>query len=462
MEESANRATLDRLLALSPTEFEFAVARLLSHFGYGEIRRTGGAGDLGVDIVCQDEHGGLVAVQCKRYAVGNTVTSPNIQQFFGMLVHHGARQGIYITTSTFTKSAFDLAAARDIRTIEGTELAVLFAAYPGLLGLGQHTGRASPLATNESIRTDEHGTQRRHDPLRNPPRFARAWGGCGTGIGEFSYPWGVAVDSSGLVYVADYGNNRIQVFDDEGRAKHAWGSEGSKPGQFHYPRNVSVDPLGRICVADGPNYRIQIFRSTGTFIEEWPCPHPDAIGVDGDGCVYVASHGSIRIDPEWTPSSVTKFSPHGEVLMHWEISSEGWEPDDVYYDYWGIAVAPNGHIYVGLVPDDASAAPVLLQRWDPEGNLLAQWTGAESVGQDLTVPKGLATDQFGNVLVANSLAHRVQKFTPEGEFLWQVGGRNEDGFAFNNLTAVTVTDSGDLYVTDAGNHLAFQFSPPAQ
>jgi hypothetical protein len=126
---------LDYLLALSPVDFEHAVARLLPHLGYADVRRTGGAGDLGVDIVCYDGHGGLVGVQCKRFAPGNNVTSPNIQQFFGMLVHHGARHGVYVTTSSFTKGAFDLAATRDIRTVAGTELASLFAAHPEALGI---------------------------------------------------------------------------------------------------------------------------------------------------------------------------------------------------------------------------------------------------------------------------------------------------------------------------------------
>src|SRR5215212_7584555 len=101
---------LDRLLALNPTDFEHAITRLLPLLGYTEVKRKGGAGDLGVDIVCFDRHGGLVVVQCKRYALGKKVTSPDVQTFFGMMVKHAARQGIYVTTSTFTKGAFALAA----------------------------------------------------------------------------------------------------------------------------------------------------------------------------------------------------------------------------------------------------------------------------------------------------------------------------------------------------------------
>jgi hypothetical protein len=136
-----SRAILNHLLALSPTEFEHAVARLLAEIGYKSAKRIGGSGDLGVDIVCYDAHGGLVAVQCKRYAAGRKVTSPDMQSFFGMMVQRAARQGIYVTTSTFTRGAIALAADRDIQAIDDTGVAALFAQHPAVLGLGPLSGQ---------------------------------------------------------------------------------------------------------------------------------------------------------------------------------------------------------------------------------------------------------------------------------------------------------------------------------
>lgn len=144
MEPDHDQRTPSYLLSLSPDQFEDAIARLLPFLGYQDVQRVGGAGDLGADIVCSDADGRRVVVQCKRFAPGNNVTSPNIQQFFGMLVHHGAHFGLYVTTSGFTKSAADLAAARDIRTIDGAELAALFAAHPDALGLSVREAPASP------------------------------------------------------------------------------------------------------------------------------------------------------------------------------------------------------------------------------------------------------------------------------------------------------------------------------
>ena len=87
------------------------------------------------------------------------------------------------------------------------------------------------------------------------------WGsGCAkTGDGYFNGPAGIAVDSSGFVYVADFGNNRIQKFDSSGNYITQWGSAGAGNGQFNGPIGVAVDSLGAVYVADSGNNRIQKF-----------------------------------------------------------------------------------------------------------------------------------------------------------------------------------------------------------
>jgi tripartite motif-containing protein 71 len=63
-----------------------------------------------------------------------------------------------------------------------------------------------------------------------PPSFVTKWGQLGESDGRFVSPMGVAVDSSGNVYVADLGNHRIQKFDSEGTFITKWGSEGEGDG----------------------------------------------------------------------------------------------------------------------------------------------------------------------------------------------------------------------------------------
>ncbi|MFL6457504.1 MAG: 6-bladed beta-propeller, partial [Nitrososphaeraceae archaeon] len=90
------------------------------------------------------------------------------------------------------------------------------------------------------------------------------------GDGQFNYPQGISTDSIGNIFVSDSGNNRIQVFSDNGTFIKTWGSIGSGPGQFRHPEGITVDKSGNnniVYVADSGNNRIQVFSDNGTFIK---------------------------------------------------------------------------------------------------------------------------------------------------------------------------------------------------
>ena len=69
----------------------------------------------------------------------------------------------------------------------------------------------------------------------------------------------MATDAAGNVYVADFGNHRIQKFSSAGTYLAQWGSYGSGDGQFSTPRGVATDAAGNVYVADQGNHRIQKF-----------------------------------------------------------------------------------------------------------------------------------------------------------------------------------------------------------
>lgn len=118
----------ESLLALTPTQFEAEIGRLLTDLGYRDVRHVGGAGDLGADLVCRDRAGRQVVVQCKRYGPGRRVGSGDIQSFIGMLtVHHRADAGIFVTTSAFTQPAQDLAREHNVELFDGRRLSGLVA-----------------------------------------------------------------------------------------------------------------------------------------------------------------------------------------------------------------------------------------------------------------------------------------------------------------------------------------------
>ena len=90
------------------------------------------------------------------------------------------------------------------------------------------------------------------------------WGSEGSGEGQFVRPSQIAVDSSGNVYVADGGNDRIQKFDSSGNFLATWGSYGEGNGQLSYPESIAVDSSGNVYVADGGNDRVQTFSANAS------------------------------------------------------------------------------------------------------------------------------------------------------------------------------------------------------
>ena len=90
-------------------------------------------------------------------------------------------------------------------------------------------------------------------------KFIRRFGSQGSGPGQLNKPYGVALDSSDMIYVADSNNNRICVFSPEGQFLKSFGSEGEAQGQFKQPHMVCVDENDLILVSDCGNNRIQIF-----------------------------------------------------------------------------------------------------------------------------------------------------------------------------------------------------------
>ncbi len=101
--------------------------------------------------------------------------------------------------------------------------------------------------------------------LASDGSFVTTWGSQGTGPGQFKSPQGIARDPQGNVYVSDSVNNNIQKFTSSGGLITSWGSTGSGAGQFRTPLGLSVNASGFVYVVDQGNQRVQIFRNDGTY-----------------------------------------------------------------------------------------------------------------------------------------------------------------------------------------------------
>jgi DNA-binding beta-propeller fold protein YncE len=78
--------------------------------------------------------------------------------------------------------------------------------------------------------------------------------------GDFAKPTGLAVDADGNLYVCDTLNNRIEIFDADGKFVSTFGKAGDGPGYFARPKGVAIDSDGHIWVADGMQDKVQVFN----------------------------------------------------------------------------------------------------------------------------------------------------------------------------------------------------------
>jgi streptogramin lyase len=95
-------------------------------------------------------------------------------------------------------------------------------------------------------------------------------GTSGTGPNAFNLPTDVAFAQNGDIYVTDgYGSARVVKFSRDGKYLLQWGKRGKGPGEFELPHNLVVDAQGRVYVTDRENQRIEVFDGDGRFLTEW-------------------------------------------------------------------------------------------------------------------------------------------------------------------------------------------------
>jgi DNA-binding beta-propeller fold protein YncE len=95
-------------------------------------------------------------------------------------------------------------------------------------------------------------------------------GKAGTDSQTFNRPTDIAFAANGDFYVSDgYGNSRVVKFSKDGKYLLDWGKKGSAPGEFNLPHSVGTDSKGNVYVSDRENNRIQIFDANGKFQRQW-------------------------------------------------------------------------------------------------------------------------------------------------------------------------------------------------
>lgn len=272
--------------------------------------------------------------------------------------------------------------------------------------------------------------------------FVNEWGTYGSGAGNFQQAGGIAIDQSGILYVTDVGNHRIQKFDFNGEPLGGWGENGNGDGQFVLPVGIAVDNSGDIYVADYANHQIQKFDSEGTPLNKWgkrggadgEFIAPTDIAVDSLNHIYVTDQYNERIQ---------KFDAGGRFMSKWGTRGSG---EGQFERPCGITVDNNDTIYVTDYEKNR------VQKFDNSGDFIDMW-GQFGVGSsEFIIPTGITTDVFNNIFVADLGNNRIQMFNSAGDYILDMGysaTSSNDGFLAPS--DVAVDDAGNIYVVDTGN-----------
>ncbi len=223
--------------------------------------------------------------------------------------------------------------------------------------------------------------------------FIQKWGSSGSGDGQFQQPYGIAVNSSGYVYVMDTWNNRVQVFTPSGTFVHKWGSYGDGDGQFKVCYDLAINGSDYIYVGDFENNRVQVFSPDGTFVQKWSSGRGHGIAVDAKGYVYLSDYQGSR---------VRVYTCTGTSVRSWGTS--GSDPGE-FNGNWGIAVDGTEYVYIAEYGNDR------IQCFSDTGTYVLDWGSVGSNDGQFTDPYGIAINASNYAYIVDSSNHRIQIFS---------------------------------------------------
>jgi streptogramin lyase len=239
-----------------------------------------------------------------------------------------------------------------------------------------------------------------------------------TGSG-LSTPWGLAVDASGNVWVANLGSNVVSKFSSAGAELS--GSGGFSGGGLDLPYYVAIDLNGDAWLTNSGNNSLSEFSSSGSAISTssgitGDLIAPYGIAIDGSDNVWVGNQSEV----------LNKFSNAGAFL------SVGFDSETLYYP----AIDQSGTVWVTGTPGN-------LVRFNNSDGFVNRYSGG-----GLDSPVNIAIDHPGNLWLANSAGSRVSKFSSSGAARSPIGGYStgglggSSGLGIDGQTHVWVTNNG--------------------
>jgi DNA-binding beta-propeller fold protein YncE len=245
-------------------------------------------------------------------------------------------------------------------------------------------------------------------------RPVASWGCLGREVGQFDFGIlqgsAAALDAQGHLYIADEGNQRVQIFDSSGHILAAWpladGPGSGNGGELEEPLGIAVGG-GRVFVIDFADGEVRLFSPDGRRLAPWGTPRgvkgplafPSGIAASATGVVYIS---------DMRTSHILAFTPGGHLLTSWGCFGRG---PGCFESPMGIAVDAQGNVYVADRDNNR------VQKFDARGRFLTSWTVWNPGRPRLATPVGVAVDTLGRVYVIASNSGSVQEYDGGGKRL---------------------------------------------
>ena len=252
---------------------------------------------------------------------------------------------------------------------------------------------------------------------------------------QLERPSGVAVDSSGNLFIADLINNRIRKVDTSGNistvagtSTAGWSGDGgpATSAQLNFPHGVAVDSSGNLFIADSGNHRIrkvdtsgdistvagtstQGFSGDGGPATSARLSEPMGVTVDSSGDLFIADMSNQRIRKVDTSGNISTVTGDGTFAFGGDggpaTSAQMWNPI-------GVAVDSSGNLFI------ADTSNHRIRKVDTSGNIsTVAGTGTQGSSGDggpatdarLFAPHDVAFDSSGNLLIADLNNNRIRK-----------------------------------------------------
>lgn len=311
---------------------------------------------------------------------------------------------------------------------------------------------------------------------------AQAFGSAdGTGpAASFLFPHGLGVDGAGQVYAADTSNHTIRKITAAGAVSTLAGTaavqgSGDAPASFFGPSGVAVDGAGTAYVADKGNRSVRSITANGTVTTLAltgggfdPQARPEAIALDRLGNIYVSDRGGAIFKVTQAGEIRTLAGALGQVG-----SADGPGATARFNGPAGIAVDASGNVFVA---DSGNATirkittsldgVVTVSTFAGTAGTMGSSDGAGGNAR-FAQPWGIATDDAGNVYVADPANNNVRKISAVGNVTTLAGHSLEAGSAdgvateatFNKPLGIALDGANNVYVADTNNHTLRAITP---